>query len=391
MSWAVDLPEDDRPSFDRIQIEEVLYFYDHPLIFSGFVGKKLVVSVLIDELDSGNIYLVSPTNHNIIENLKNGIISVRSAFSLNWLWFALCDVDFNVEKTWSTSSDKIGDDFLPARNVGLHPHFGSVPDNSPADVVADPFLGVHFSGGDLGNAIPFMDFKTIIDHTYSSLRTLFTNAFADQIKNQRITEGLVNRVLQMPLREPRFASLSLELERPVLNFSRVRKTLEIDREEVSESFDRLNENFLTSVADLSTSLEKSGRISVDYEIGRLLNEILPDQKSRYDSLAIYGKSRKNRFVFNRDQGNRIKEEFDIVSENTRKIVGRVVELNIPSKTFLLEGKMGSITTCQLHNDLWLEYFERLRRVNGYPEEIAVHANIQTRKRRALADVERIEF
>lgn len=102
MFWQINSPPAGSDQFATRQIEEVLYEYDGPRIFTCRIGGLLQLWYeCAEDLASGaKRYLIVPTDVRTIEKLKTGYKTVHDALSQAWLWAVDFDSSEEVIGCW---------------------------------------------------------------------------------------------------------------------------------------------------------------------------------------------------------------------------------------------------------------------------------------------------
>ena len=209
--------------------KKVLYFFQEPQIFVSDVDGFPLLCLKVDEIKDESVYLVVPTSTAIIENAVSGRISLKAAFYQPWCWVVQTNTDFRIKGVKQFAIEQIPSDYFPEPGVGLYPHHGKIRDAFWVD--EKPFMAVKFEGEDLKEGVMrFNTFATLVADTYSSLRRIFLPV-ANAITHSSLSEGAVGRILQIPMRQtPRFASLSIEIERPEIEVGAIKRKIVIDKE-----------------------------------------------------------------------------------------------------------------------------------------------------------------
>jgi hypothetical protein len=112
--WNIKSPQIAAQSFTQVQPAEVLDGFDGPMTFT-FLDQRgsLMIANLCAIGGDATRYLVSETSELIINDLKNGLISLRDALIRNPLWLVDVDANGNVSRAWQTSLDDLPPEVIP--------------------------------------------------------------------------------------------------------------------------------------------------------------------------------------------------------------------------------------------------------------------------------------
>lgn len=396
--WNTNQNSEQVPGLTKMEPDEVLYKFDEPLVFTVMAGFLSYLCIKIDETEFegqyASLYALAPTNTQIVSGLTAGKISARSAFMQPYLYIAEA-IGNNIVRTWITTPGDLGDAYLPEPHVGLYREHGKVFDRHTLQNFSDPFLGMYFSGGTLGRSIPLGQFRNIINKSYTTLSRLFHGAFSSYTANGQITDTIVSRILQIPVREPHFASLSLEIDKPVVDVSRVKKKVFIDdaviNKEIEDSGSQLIESVKSMIGSIENDLSNSFDFESNFSLMALLQGIVPDEETPYDVLSFSGIFLSGKLDIDRKSGHKVKEQYKEKIRRRQKASGRVVEINGPSETFLMSDSFGRITTCRMKPSLWDKSKDDLKSVVNTPQKIEIVGEICARPQRDLASVRAIIF
>jgi hypothetical protein len=253
-----------------------------------------------------------------------------------------------------------------------------------------PYMSIYFKGGRLGKgAIPFSLFRNMIDQTYLTIKRVFFPVF-DKYSSFGISETTINKILQIPVREPRFASLSLEIEKPTLDTKMLRKSLDIDLEDFSRNIDNVGSSFFTSISAMKVFAENGQYFSQDMlRFARELDavaDILPDDDASFDWLEISRYSangQKQTVSIDSQIGGKLKYAHARFIKEKKVLTGRVVEVSERSNSFMIRIEGGREVTCKL-------FGPNLRIGNiSFREKmlVTVSGTFQRRPKRDLLNVE----
>jgi hypothetical protein len=325
---------------------EVLYYFDEPLVFRAD-GKysPLLCNKTDDDGEGINQYICVQTSDRVVANLKSGRMSLRAAFEQPWCWIIEARSRYEVIRSWGLATDSVPEHFLP------DPGYGLLPEHQFLD--AQSFISMKFVGGQLENPdlIDFGVFKNLVDQAYSSLKRIFFSAFDDWLKHG-VTENSLNRMIQMPIRQPVLASLRLDIGAPQISPNMMRNPPDIDYDEAQKRVGSAAENFLLSAEKLTQAAAHS-LVSEELAQSNILalqaiSQIVPTFGSDFELLEISGRRVKGgvqTIKINTQMGELIKEAHRKLTVVSDAYTGTIVELSLRSGTFILKKLNSREVTC----------------------------------------------
>lgn len=189
--WEANLPEWAGRNFTRVVPLDVLVFFDGPLTFTFHdVSGGLMLAHLCDEQEEKLRYVVAPTSSKIIDRLKNGSISIRSALDQPLMWLIDTDAEGMVHRAWVAHPDKLPNEALPAADVMLYPSL-------------EPMFRLRAVGNSIQEGeIPTSAIRNIVNGAETAYRSLRDFA-AGTVEQSRSVGGL--------LRAQQFVFASIEI------------------------------------------------------------------------------------------------------------------------------------------------------------------------------------
>lgn len=372
-----------------VEIEEVLFFFDEPLIFVGVVSQNKVVCYKYAEDEDGEFsyYIAAPTSDRLISAAKSGRLSIRGLLSIPALWIYEADQSGDLSRLWPCSLDDIPEKLLPIRNVGLKRQFGSVPDTITLRKADAPFLSINFLGGELhAGDINFLDFKQLIDNAYGCLKDIIRRALLEN-GSEKVSIGQLEKLLNIPFRQPHLASLQLDIGRPSIQEVTGAAAKEINYERIDQSFDSYRERFLNVASSISEKASNRGLTLAfareNIEALENLIGLIPSEDTSFRTVEIIAEGSKTEIIrIDADDGQRILDAYKIAQKEMRIITGSVVELNYRSDSFIIKTDVGREITCVVPSG-WAGDFPEKR-----GELITLSGRMQKRKRRDLFFIDR---
>lgn len=392
---VVRVPPHQEPLAEKLQPTEVLYYYDEPLIFTAEIPTGLVICSKTDQVNGLSEYLVVPTVKSIVEQLKSGSISLRTAFSQPWCWLVETDEDFNLLKSISKNLDTLPQNYLPEVGFGLYPHHGKISERISKRRTTPVYLSVHFSGGELSAAtMNFGVFKALMDEIYVAVRKVFLPAF-ERLISSGMSEARAARLLQIPIRQPTFASLTVEIREPKIDMRRLAKqTVPVDLRHTRTEIGKAGVSFL----DQMERIEKIARdrplptnlATTYFSTLDALSQIAPTDDAPFELVEIMGtdaKGASHRVVINASTGERIREAHRLAIRSERDFTGRIIDFNVKSGTLVLKQGDGREVTCALSP----KDMEESKSAFVEGRRVTVSGMLQRRVRRDYLVVKHIAF
>lgn len=350
----VNLHPDREPIATNLVPTEVLYYFDEPLIFTAEARFGPVICSKIDQIDGLSEYLVVPTTKSIVEHLRKGSVSLRTAFSQPWCWLVQTDEEFNLVRSSTRTLDTLPHAYLPNAELGLYPHHGTIPERISEKKTRSAYLSVHFTGRDLATGtMSFGVFKGLLDEIYVALRKVFLPAF-ERLISSGMSETRAARLLQIPIRQPKFASLTVEIDEPRIDTRRLKETVPVDLQHTRAEITKAGASFLNQMEaidkiarqrPLPTNLASSYFSTLD-----ALSQIAPTNEAPFELVEIIGISTKGtsqRVVIDTAVGDRIREAHRFAIRSERDFSGRIIDFNVKSGTLVLKQANGREVTCAL--------------------------------------------
>jgi hypothetical protein len=337
-----------------IEISEVLYEFDGPVIFTARIGLNTLLFAKRDETPDGEFFLAVDTDSTTLTALREGRISLRGALSRAEAWLIETDIGFAVRGFQTVPSSRLGL-LLPARNAGLLAGFGTVPDTIEQ---AEAFIAFRFAGAEMTEeAVPLSTFKALVDQFSDFVRRTLTPV--------SLHTGRDNRFFDLLMYQPRFSSLVLAAKQPdfdVASIERSPRLRDVSPEALYQETQTQGKAFWQSISTLTEQIERTGTLSRDIinaekEVLQNIVGLVPSEYNSLESVEItININRVHETIkIDRSTGHRISAAHDQSQSSGKTITGVITEVNGESGTFLLKDVAEKITTC----DLDWELFQRL--------------------------------
>jgi len=372
--WSLDSPALAHWNGGKIVPKSILYRYDGPTVFTADIGLIEFLFYKIDEDTNSELFLIAPTTDKVVEALKGKSLSVRGALaSSSDFWIVDITPDWNVRKTWKVSLSDLDADFLPHEGIGV------APLKSPAaDFVeqALSFFSTRFTGEDLSESrIPFLRFKTLIDSAYDSIRKIFPPPIVDKRS--------IGRSLEFGLLQPKFSSLIVAIDRPVIDERDLRKyitNMPNDWTIFARGFEKNRQDFFDRIGELVKEADK-GEIKKAYAVEHFdtldqVNEIVPTDKNELDRVEFRSQQPSLSPVAIDDRlGTKFRLAHRLAELAPRQITGSIIDINEASATMVILDSSARQVTCVFDR----ADYESLDVAIG--DRIRVHGNFTRRSRR----------
>lgn len=374
--WSVANPSMPTDHLGRVEPDEVLYQFDGPLLFTAHVGLSEMLLSKIEETESTDIFIATPTSRPTISALERGILSVRGAFGYDECYIVELDKSGNVPRYWKTSIDLIPEELLPDPGVGLDPDSSWVVDSIEQ---VDAYFSVRFSGDGLTReSIPFRTFMKLMESVYEASRASLA---PNGLERARST------VFDFNIREPIFGSLIVTIDEPSADIAKVNKFLNrkdltsIDvKAGFSDSRNKLFEDLHNLTSKDATNLTPEENAS-RYRLIQKIVELLPDDDTSFSKVEFnsFSQNGVDHVVIEQELASRIRDEHTKARMSVRTVTGLVKIINDKSATFVISADYGRDLTCHIPRAM----FEELQNDQKFRNNsvVRVYGELNPRPRR----------
>jgi len=365
----------------RVTPEDVLYFYDEPLIYVSTMGFFDAICSKIDDNGTSNLVLICPTDNKTLAALKGGLISVRGALTAKNYWVADVDYDYVVRRAWTVPSNDLPEEYLPKKAYGLYPSFGRVPDTIEQ---AKAFFSIKFSGSELhADQMPFQTFKDLVNSAFSATKSLMTPYLLNGYKSPD--------VFNMPVAQPSFSSLAISVMKPEMDIAVINsryarnQTVYSEQDIVRATTNRRNE-FFEQAGELIEEIN-NGEISDHFAAEKVdwlkvILEVSPNPQRSIEDVEFTALTNQGRAYLHIDgnAGEKIRHAYEKALTAPVVMEGVIVEINGDSSTFLVRN---TLTHRQVTCILLEETFKRLDRdgIITRGAHLRLRGNVESRVRR----------
>ncbi|MHC2017161.1 hypothetical protein [Methylobacterium sp. CM6247] len=349
--WSIDAPYEVSPQNFAIEPAHVLYKYEGPTIFTARLGFTDSLFLKVDEFLNSDLFLVVKTNAKMIEMLQHGKLSVRGAMASDSYWIIEADRYLVPLRYWECTAAELPEDFLPDRGFALFAHLGKAPDTMEQ---AEGFFTVAYRGKNMSSeGMPFSTFKNLVINTYDTSR---------RILSPILLLGTKTSTFDFTIAEPKFGSLIITIDAPILNSEWVRQHADGDdalMEGLQEQISQQRVNFFDQLNPVIEEARK-GEVLRDYDandrsIIEQLRYVLPHEEGNITDIefsANFGNKTSTIHVTN-EVGGRIHRAFDRSEEKPIYVAGAVTEINAERRTFRIKNALQRQITCLLPQE-WFD-------------------------------------
>lgn len=384
--WSKDWQSKPGWTQHPIIIDELLYEYDGPVVFTSKFGSYTTILSRIDEDDDGEYYAAGTVSDDVLNALRQGNLSLRGAL-LREPCYVMCLDGLFVRKYWECKKEEFPLDLLPESGRTLIPEI-----KYAADVYEQlqSYFSVRFAGAGLaGGAMPFSTFKSLIDEVYEAARKIM------------MPDGLANSksaTFDFDLLEPAFGSLVVNLDRPKLHAGNIRKRLgrpDLEMGEVQENISQKRGGFFDEMGALVAEAE-DGEIAFEQAKvhAALLEQVqglLPSEETTFDQVDFRANvgAEQRQLVVTEEVGEVLKRAHAAVAGQPTELAGRITIINSKRCTFVIELPMGREVTCAVSSVLFEQLEQHVDFRGG--TQVAVQGNKIRRPRRDYVSAEAVVF
>jgi hypothetical protein len=340
--------------FKEVVPAEILSeFDDLPLTFTFFDSKGLLVLAHLCTLGPDvSRFLVSKTNDAVVTELKNGMLSIRSALLRPPLWLLDVRSDGSIAKAWNTTAAEIPDDAIPDTNVLLTAELEAeqrADEKLARFAKSDSDGQMSFDGAPvIGHAVEAGFFGRFWDRFQSLYDTTAAVLFGPNIKpyETKILLGDVSKssyAIEMrmptPQEDGRFFDSNDEMERRKKVLETVRSMM-VDKVQPAETVDIINrhENVRKYYGELlelishraasisfRTRRHPAGRVVTHNEVGQKLAAV-KNLGFPYGRLNVKGKWIEGKLD---PDAKKVETNFEIRVSDSLVYSGKVLDDAIP--------------------------------------------------------------
>ena len=329
MDWQINAPEFGIEPFVGVQLDEILYEFDGPRIFTATSLFGTLLYFLAEEDDEVSRFIVVPTNAQIVERLKSGILSVWDALNQPWIW--VVDISFNgiPQKSWRCTLADVPADVLPKSGVMLWSHL--------EPVFALRAIGEGLSEGN----VPASVIRQVIDGATTALKKIASRVF-EKGRPQGRKANFIRQFYDLPAQGFAYNSFEVAFKLPDLKQLKLPDGGSAD--DLSEAFEEIGNQLQQAIEwALKTTLDSADTSEIDLELLEALEKLVPRQTGIVESVELRGRIFKNahkRYPLTRESSKRVSNALRnarSTQERICQISGLIPEVDKDNFTFTLRG------------------------------------------------------
>lgn len=369
---------------------EVLYEFEGPCIFTAKAAHGATVLAYLSEAleDEERLrYIVATTSEGTVDELKQGVISVREALDRGSLWMVDFDYGYRPVRAFAVSSQQLPEDAMPLRGTML---WSSL----------EPALTVRLDGSDVrGGRIPAAAFTQAAEIAGKALKPVFEWAARGlrQDTNGRPPEWLRD-LYAMPAQRFAFGSLEVAFGRVYLgtesqsNLPFGHEHLPSPREIQETGWSALREGLAWAVSQDSVP---SGEGDDDKWLAILesMRRLAPASTGPVSAIELWGSiigAQDRRVRLDRSSTKRIRTSLMELKKRhevqLRVFTGRVRDLDLDKLTLILRDVAGEEGDVQLALDDE-RLLETAREAHYQELEVNVAARSEDKKLWSATEIE----
>lgn len=365
----------------KVVPKRVLYSYDEPLIFTAQIGLTEFLFYKIEEEGDANLFLAVQITSSVLEALAENSLSLIGALRSGESWIIELGSGYDVRSYWKKSVSEVPVHLLPEPGLALAPSKSSTANTIEQ---SKGFLSAKYEGVDFaGRSLPLSQFRHLVNSTHDAFRKIFP---APVLDGYSFARGLDFGVLQ-----PRFSSLILAIDRPYVDFRRIkeRKLTKEELASIADKFDKDRKEFfdqLSTLVDEATKgdIKKSSAVHHFTTLDQV-NEVVPTSHNSIDYVEFRSPEKTLRPVsINNELGDRLWHAYRVAETAPRKLTGTIVEINAASGTIVLLTDSARQVTCIVERSVFRELGTSLGR------RIRVKGKFKKRTRRDRLHVQDLE-
>lgn len=277
--WEIQGKEVDVGRFMPFDPVEILYEFDGPRIFTFLDADEAPnLAYWSDEDENHTRYVVVPTNKGIVDNLRNGVLSVFDALEQPRCWICDAAPDGKLIGCFLVDFGAIPKDALPARSVMLWPSL-------------EPLLSLRAVGDEIvPGKIPGSVVRLCVEGVQRSLKVLSEYVLGQENQAGRPDE-FMRKLFDLPAQRFAFASFEVSFRMPIeernLFTSIGQKPPEVEiLEEVGGLLKKGLKWLATSAAE--AGVYSSGDSEERAAVLRALKELTPSSQGSIEQIELRG-------------------------------------------------------------------------------------------------------
>lgn len=375
MLWQITGSNCKVEQFNLDEIDEVLYEFDGPRIFTTKNGGQTLFWYLCAETNSCVRYLVTPTNFKIIEQLKTGIKTVFDVLNAPWIWAVDSNHSGEITSGWVLHGlDEVPNTSKPSKDATLSP-----------DLM--PLLTYRLVGGNLyeGN-VPASVISRAVTKPIAALKHLLE---------------VVNHVSSQTGRPENAARQQYDLVAKRLQYNSFEISFgaieaQPDEEVDAEAIEKAKSSYEASGQKLTNALrwlrDEPNVSQPDDYLLEVLHQLVPPARGTVKEAELKGRLIQSdvSITLTRDDTSKVKKAIRASSSRERHLIeteGRIGELDKDKFTFILRNRIGADQD-DLVFEFTLEQYDDV--LDAFDEDVRVIVQGKRRGGRNIVDLVAIE-
>lgn len=325
MLWHIKAPNAHREQFEKPEIQEILYDFDGPKIFtSGSPSQLNIWYECGEELESRTLrYIVAATNQKLISQLKQGKKTLFDVLDQPWIWVVDKDFDMTLKGAWILDSlELIPIDAKPAPQATLYPEHM-------------PLLSYRLIGSGLteGN-VPSSVIAKAVGGPTAALRRLFESLDDSQPQTSGRPEEILRKAYDLPAIAFAYKSFEVTFGKPT------DIQLSISGTDPESIYEKSAENLDKGISWLKHSGDEE---DLETPILEALKELMPPAHGQVEFAEISGQIIGQRMPIRLTRSDRRKVTFALknklaIEQPTLQTIGIVRELDKDNLSFILRSR-----------------------------------------------------
>ncbi|WP_146207652.1 hypothetical protein [Bradyrhizobium sp. SUTN9-2] len=332
-----------------------MYAFDQPIVFVANVGLSSTLFVKFEESEDASFYYACPIDEQHLGALKANELSLRGALSSGPTSIVSLADDFRVKRFWHDEVLLWGDEFLPARRIGLATSKNPIWDSLEE---ARALFALTFQGSVMGRGqMPLGILTALINKTHEAARRILVPPHL---------AGLKSASIDFQVAQPKFSSLVVALRHPVFTH-RLLKRLKSEHAsaELAAEIEGNSNEFVEHISELTASADK-GEISLAIAQERFasleqIRSIVPTERNKLTELAITANTEHSRslVVVTHEAGDKIVRARKLLEARPVTDIGRIIQVNDKRSTVVYQSIRGKEVTFTMEEAL----FQQMEREN----------------------------
>ena len=375
MIWEINGPLCKLDQFNLNEIDEVLYDFDGPRIFTTKNSGQILFWYLCAESDKEVRHLVVPVNSKLIQQLKTGVKTVFDVLNAPWIW----GIDSSyagkiIEGRVIGGLDEVPEISKPNKDATLSPELM-------------PLLTYRLVGGNLyeGN-VPASVISRAVSRPIAALKHLLEIVNEAGVQTGR-PENTVREQYDLVAKRLQYNSFEI-------SFGAAEP--QVDTEAQAEEAEKMKVAYQVSAQKLTEALSwlrgDENTVQPDDALLEVLHQLVPPARGTVKEAEIKGSLIRfdAPITLTRDETTKVKKAIRSSTSNERHLIvteGRIGELDKDKLTFILRDRVGAETE-EMPFEFNVEQYDEV--LDAFEDDVRVIAQGKRRGSRSLIELTAIE-